>query len=144
MITDDTGVPYHFFNEVPDQWRVSLYGKYTRPNPGSKSFANRCQTDLKRDMLKVGLGALPFKFGYYISKPNLILAERLTPITEPVFDQAMKVGVNTIYRGDQTCSKGRQIILRRSAKPTPNRSDTHPQSRLEKSPTQKKRPKNAR
>ena len=144
VITDDTGVPYHFFKEVPDQWRVSLYGKYTRPNPGSKSFANRCQTDLKRDMLKVGLGPLPFKFGYYISKPNLILAQRLTPIAEPIFDRSMNVGVNTIYRGDQKCYKGKQIISRRSAKSTPNRSDSRPQPRLKKSPPQKKDPKSAR
>ena len=83
MIIDDTGVPYHFFKEVPEQWHVDLYGEYVRPNPESKSFANRCQTDLKRDIIKQDLGALPFKFGYCLAKPNLIFATRLTPIAAP-------------------------------------------------------------
>lgn len=113
IITDDTGVPYHFFKEDPKLWSVKLYGRYTRPNPGSKSFAKHCQPDLREAITREGEGELPFKFGYYLAKPNLIFATRRAPIVEPIFDRSGSHGISSRYRGNVECTKGKQVILRR-------------------------------
>ena len=109
IISDDTGIPYHFFSAVEGEWAVRLFGKYIRPNPGSKSFANRCQPDLRAAIKRSG-EPLPFKFGYYLAKPNLLFARRLTPIEDPVFDHSAQ-GINTVYRGNSECTRGRQVIM---------------------------------
>lgn len=118
IVTDDSGVPYHFFTENPEEWSLALYGAYTRPNPGSKSFAKHCQPDLKVAMKAEGKGKLPFRFGYFLKQPTLISAARKVDITEPVIDFDLYQGTSTVYSGDKRCVKGKQhIIKRRAPKP---------------------------
>ena len=116
IISDDTGIPYHFFKDKPE-WAIDLYGTYSRPNPGSKSFAKHCQPNLKSDMKAKGKGGLPFRFGYYLAKPNLLFATRQTEIIEPELDFDFYKGTATIYKGDKLCHKGKQYVFNREARP---------------------------
>ena len=112
IISDDTGIPFHFFNENPNDWRLELYGSYTRPNPSSKTFAKHCQLDFKKAMKEKGLGSLPFRFGYYLKQPNLLFATRQTKIKEPHIDFDLYQGISTVYYGDKNCQKGKQHLVK--------------------------------
>ena len=77
VLEDDTGIPYRFF--TPDQWTVSLYGRYTKP---VKDFNYGFQEDLDK-IFRSGINVkpLPFNIGYHWrgSFSSLILAIRHAP-----------------------------------------------------------------
>jgi len=77
VLEDDTGIPYRFF--TPDQWTVTLYGRYTKP---VQDFNYGFQEDLDK-MFSSGnnVKPLPFNIGYHWrgSFSSLILAIRRAP-----------------------------------------------------------------
>jgi hypothetical protein len=74
VLEDDTGIPYHYFK--PEEWKVSLYGKYTKP---IKDFHYGFQKDLNDAFLiPNNVKPLPYSIGYHWSDScsSLILAIR--------------------------------------------------------------------
>ena len=74
VLEDDTGVPFSFFK--PDQWNVTLFGRYTKP---VKNFTYGYQKDLQA-AFKAGTNVkpLPYAIGYHWRDgySSLILATR--------------------------------------------------------------------
>ena len=72
VIEDDSGIPYHFFDQAV--WNVQLYGHYTKP---IEMFTTWYQEDLKTAFTT---SAQPLEFGigykYRPSTSTLILAKR--------------------------------------------------------------------
>lgn len=73
VLEDDSGIPYHFFNE--QSWKVQLYGAYVRPYG---SFKWMQQPDLKQAFTASAVKPLDFRIGYGFGKveSNLILARK--------------------------------------------------------------------
>ena len=108
VITESSGIPYHFFANDTENWKVDLYGEYTEPIP---MFANRCQPDLKAAIKKNRTGDLTFRYGYNSFRSHLILAKRKTPIIPPVLDKSGGRGTTTVFHGDgKACVGGRRAI----------------------------------
>jgi hypothetical protein len=80
VLQDDSGIPYHFF--TPDQWKVQVFGEYTRPYG---SFRYLIQNDLQKAYQDPSARPLPFRIGYGYGKvkSNLQLARRTAPIEAP-------------------------------------------------------------
>ncbi|MEN9785013.1 MAG: hypothetical protein RLZZ299_277 [Pseudomonadota bacterium] len=113
VITDDAGVPWHYFPE--GGWETRLYGQYHDP---IKLFARRCQPDLKKVYAGgASRGEVNFDFGYTYFRPHLVYARRPAgqPITQPVLDGSMTVG-------DDTYCEGGKLVVNR----TPATSATKP------------------
>ena len=74
VLQDDSGIPYHFFDER--SWRVQLYGAYVRPYG---SFRWLEQADLRNAYLSSGAKSLNFRIGYGYGKipSNLLLARKV-------------------------------------------------------------------
>jgi hypothetical protein len=74
VLQDDSGIPYHFFDEP--SWRVQLYGAYVRPYG---SFRWLEQADLRSAYLQSGVKSLNFRIGYGYGKipSNLLLARKV-------------------------------------------------------------------
>jgi hypothetical protein len=74
VLQDDSGIPYHFFDER--SWRVQLYGAYVRPYG---SFRWLEQADLRNAYLSSGVRSLNFRIGYGYGKipSNLLLARKV-------------------------------------------------------------------
>jgi hypothetical protein len=72
VLQDDSGIPFHYFQSA--DWKVQLYGAYTRPYGSFKWLA---QPDLKK-AFDEGAKPLPIRIGYGYSKveSNLLLARR--------------------------------------------------------------------
>jgi hypothetical protein len=108
VITESSGIPYHFFASDTENWKVDLYGEYTEPIP---MFANRCQPDLKAAIKKNRTGDLTFRYGYNPFRSHLILAKRKTPIIPAVLDKSGGHGTTTVFHGDgKACVGGRLAI----------------------------------
>lgn len=108
VITESSGIPYHFFASDTENWKVDLYGEYTEPIP---MFANRCQPDLKAAIKKNRTGDLTFRYGYNSFRSHLIFATRKTPIIPPVLDKSGGRGTTTVFHGDgKACVGGRLAI----------------------------------
>ena len=93
IVTDDAGMPWHYFGEKGLQTR--LYGDYSDP---IKLFALRCQPDLKAAYAKGPVrGPLTFDFGYTYWHPHLVYALRPAgvPIATPTYDRTGAVGEDT-------------------------------------------------
>ncbi len=76
ILQDDSGIPYRYFS--PNQWQISLYGKYTTP---IELFKMRYQDDLRAAYETSGtVDFLPFGTGYRWrpGESNLMLAIRKT------------------------------------------------------------------
>ncbi len=75
IFQDDSGIPYHFF--TPDQWKVQLYGEYTKPYG---SFAFLEQPDLRKAYQTEKIKPLTLRLGYGFGKvtSNLLLAKRVS------------------------------------------------------------------
>ena len=73
VLQDDSGIPYRFY--VSPDWRVQLYGEYTRPYG---SFRWLEQPDLQKAYSTLGPKPLPFRIGYGYKKvpSNLLFAGR--------------------------------------------------------------------
>lgn len=74
ILEDDTGIPFRCFK--PEEWSVTLYGKYTKP---VKDFNYGFQKDLDKAFLTgKNVKPLPFKIGYhwFDSYSSLLLAVR--------------------------------------------------------------------
>ena len=74
VLQDDSGIPYHFFDER--SWRVQLYGAYVRPYG---SFRWLEQADLRSAYLSSGAKSLNFRIGYGYGRipSNLLLARKV-------------------------------------------------------------------
>jgi hypothetical protein len=74
VFQDDSGIPFHLF--TPDQWKLQLYGEYTKPYG---SFAFLEQPDLRKAYLAGGVKPLSLRLGYGFGKvtSNLLLARRI-------------------------------------------------------------------
>jgi hypothetical protein len=74
VLQDDSGIPYHFFDER--SWRVQLYGDYVRPYG---SFRWLEQADLRQAYVSSGVKTLSFRIGYGYGKipSNLLLARKV-------------------------------------------------------------------
>ena len=74
VFQDDSGIPYHCF--APDQWKVQLYGDYTRPYGSFKWLE---QGDLRKAYLTEAVKPLTLRLGYGFGKvtSNLLLAKRV-------------------------------------------------------------------
>ena len=74
VFQDDSGIPYHCFQ--PDQWKLQLYGDYTRPYG---SFRWLEQADLRKAYLTEEVKPLTLRLGYGFGKvaSNLLLARRV-------------------------------------------------------------------
>ena len=74
VLQDDSGIPYHFFDER--SWRVQLYGGYVRPYG---SFRWLEQPDLRNAYQSSGAKSLNFRIGYGYGKipSNLLLARKV-------------------------------------------------------------------
>jgi hypothetical protein len=108
IITEASGVPYHFMAKDTENWDVKLYGGYKAPIP---MFGVFCQPDLRADIGKKRAGDLPFRYGYEYYRPHLILAIRKTPIVPVVLDKSNRVGTHTSFHGNgEACTDGRQVI----------------------------------
>ena len=108
VIMESSGIPYHFFANDTENWKVDLYGEYTEPIP---MFANRCQPDLKAAIKKNRTGDLTFRYGYNSYRSHLIFATRKTPIIPPVLDKSGGRGTTTVFHGDgKACVGGRLAI----------------------------------
>jgi hypothetical protein len=74
VLQDDSGIPYHFFDER--SWKVQLYGGYVRPYG---SFRWLEQPDLRNAYQSSGAKSLNFRIGYGYGKipSNLLLARKV-------------------------------------------------------------------
>jgi len=74
VFQDDSGIPFHCFQ--PDQWKLQLYGDYTRPYGSFKWLE---QTDLRKAYLTKEVKPLSLRLGYGFGKvaSNLLLARRV-------------------------------------------------------------------
>ncbi len=75
IIQDDTGIPFHFFNDTI-KWQIKLYGDYTKP---IKPFGGYFQKDLfEAYRNNPDITKLPFHIGYHAQtkKDPIILAIR--------------------------------------------------------------------
>lgn len=71
VVTDASGVPFHYFNK--NLWDINLYGVYQKT---ISLFRPHFQPDLKKAMTEAQ--PLPFRYGYHIDKKNseLIIVRR--------------------------------------------------------------------
>jgi len=74
ILQDDSGLPFKYF--AKDQWKLQLYGEYTRPYG---SFRWEEQADLREAYQAAGAKPLPMHVGYGFRRitSNLQLARRL-------------------------------------------------------------------
>ena len=74
ILQDDSGLPFKYF--AKDQWKLQLYGEYTRPYG---SFRWEEQADLREAYRTGGARPLPMHVGYGFRRitSNLLLATRL-------------------------------------------------------------------
>jgi hypothetical protein len=74
VFQDDSGIPFHYF--TPGQWKLQLYGDYTRPYG---SFRWLEQPDLRKAYLAGDVKPLSLRLGYGFGKvtSNLLLARRV-------------------------------------------------------------------
>jgi hypothetical protein len=108
IITEASGVPYHFLAKDTENWDVKLYGEYRAP---IAMFGSFCQPDLKEDIVKKRAGDLTFRYGYSSVRSHLILASRKTPLVPVVLDKSNRKGTSTTFYGNgEACIDGRQEI----------------------------------
>jgi len=97
VVTDDAGVPWHYFPEKGFETR--LYGQYHDP---IQLFARRCQPDLKATYARGPTrGEITFDFGYTYFRPHLVhaLKPAATAIASPAYDGSASVGEDTYCEG---------------------------------------------
>ena len=81
VLEDDTGVPYHYFQDAG--WQVRLFGAYSRPD---KPFQKLYQQDLAeafRDSARVRPLGFSLGYGYGRRPSSMILAMRARPQDGP-------------------------------------------------------------
>ena len=115
VVMDDTAIPYRLIRERAEEWGVELFGEYLRPPPSSRTFSKHCQPDLRAAFKERPRAPLPFKFGYYVSQPHLLLLTRRAPAPrgEPLFDKSNRLGVEVFFKGAASCERGEQLLIRR-------------------------------
>ncbi len=79
VLQDDSGIPYHFFDDP--RWHTTLYGSYLGV---LELFKDQYQTNLRKAyMERNDVKPLPFVTGYTFSrKSNVLLAVAKTPVPE--------------------------------------------------------------
>ena len=79
ILQDDSGMPFRILNS--NAWRVTLYGRYTKPVP---DFNYGYQKDLEQAYTTANPPELPFSYGYHWRDGHfgMMLAIR-NPTTEP-------------------------------------------------------------
>jgi len=125
VVMDDTAIPYRLVRERAAEWDVALFGSYEQPPPSSTTFAKHCQPDLRADFKARAPAPLPFKFGYFVTQPHLLLLTRRAgaPLAAPAFDLSNRYGVEVFFEGAGGCERGQQRVLRAphpSARPAPS------------------------
>ncbi len=83
VVTEASGVPFHFFERDPDTWKLDLYGQYREP---IGDFRGRCQPNLHRALEASELEALPFRYGYHPRNHHMVVAHRKTALATPTLD----------------------------------------------------------
>jgi hypothetical protein len=95
ILTDSSGVPFHYLNN--GNWNIKVFGEYKGP---IELFYVRHQPDLVAATMDNPV-KLPFEYGYVFSegKSHLILARRKAdfPFFEPAYDEDDTVGETTTW-----------------------------------------------
>jgi hypothetical protein len=114
VLMDDTAIPYRLIKERAEEWSVELFGSYVGPPASSTTFSKHCQPDLRADFKAHARAPLPFKFGYSVRQPHLLLLTRRAgvPLRDPRFDQSNRFGVEVFFKGAARCEQGAQKIVR--------------------------------